>query len=690
MQPILKVGRRVRPPAAGLDLCAPVADDATMPRDGGSSAPAMDALRIGEYVFDPCDGSLAGAGRALRLPPLTARLLACLARHAPQVVDADTLLAEVWPGRVIADEGIKQRVKLLRRALGDDAAHPRLVGSVRGVGYRLLAPVTRVDAGPVATLGAPALPRLLVLPFEVATPGAPAAVTACLAAAWLGDRLLARGGMEVVSPLAVAGLEEPPMALARRFGAGWLIGGSLDDGPQGRALGADLVDAVDGRLVRAMRRPPEADGDLRVAVDAIAQQVETALAIEQQPALAAELQPAPSLPRHEAYERYAEGMRHFVALRFDAAQACFDDARRCDAAFAAAYLAAAFAAMNRGRPEVAAARLAMLGRSASPLSPMQRHERRRLACGLRGDLAGALQAADAAARIAPHSPSAFDACALALLANAPRRAVAGLHALHPEAGFLAGWLPYWYYLCAAHHLCGDHASEHSAARRAAGAHPGRLAASMLALPALAALGRADEIDAQLGLLVSMPDDFGHTAGTAAALAARELAAHGHAALSRDLARRAAAWLDAEAPSPQGLAERFAMHLLLGDAGGAGRWLQRVTPGSLAPSEVAGMRALVAAIEGGAPVPAGSGATARAGAARPRVRDAGRRAAYRAPFWHATAAAWRGAADEALAALRQARALGHPRVWPHMDWHADPALRPLWGTQGFARLMQPDG
>ena len=75
----------------------------------------------------------------IELPPLSFRLLRVLAEAAPAVVSHDELVSRVWAGRVVGPETVRQRVKLLRQTLGDDAQHPRYIGLVRGVGYQLIA-----------------------------------------------------------------------------------------------------------------------------------------------------------------------------------------------------------------------------------------------------------------------------------------------------------------------------------------------------------------------------------------------------------------------------------------------------------------------------------------------------------------------------------------------------------------------
>jgi len=111
-------------------------------------------FRVGDLELDSGTVTLRRVGEEIALPRLSFELLLCLARHAPNVVTTDTLMDEVWGKVVVGEETVKQRVKLLRKALGDDSSDPRYIAAVRGRGYRLLAEVSPLadEAGePAAT-----------------------------------------------------------------------------------------------------------------------------------------------------------------------------------------------------------------------------------------------------------------------------------------------------------------------------------------------------------------------------------------------------------------------------------------------------------------------------------------------------------------------------------------------------------
>lgn len=107
-------------------------------------APTTSADRrvvVGELVIDPVARTSELAGRDLGLNRKEFDLLLALATRPGEVVSKRQLLAEVWQmpwGG--ADRTVEVHLSWLRRKLGETAAEPRFLHSVRGVGIKLLAP----------------------------------------------------------------------------------------------------------------------------------------------------------------------------------------------------------------------------------------------------------------------------------------------------------------------------------------------------------------------------------------------------------------------------------------------------------------------------------------------------------------------------------------------------------------------
>jgi DNA-binding response OmpR family regulator len=98
-------------------------------------------VTVADLVVDPRARRVTLAGRTVDLSPKEFDLLAYLAARVGTVVTKRELLAEVWQlpyGG--ADKTVDVHLSWLRRKLGESAAEPRLLQTVRGVGVRLAEP----------------------------------------------------------------------------------------------------------------------------------------------------------------------------------------------------------------------------------------------------------------------------------------------------------------------------------------------------------------------------------------------------------------------------------------------------------------------------------------------------------------------------------------------------------------------
>ena len=99
------------------------------------------ALVIGELVIDPRTREVTLAGVPVCLSRKEFDVLLVLANRAGVVVTKRELLAEVWRQPYGgADRTVDVHLSWLRRKLGETAAQPRYLHSVRGVGVRLVNP----------------------------------------------------------------------------------------------------------------------------------------------------------------------------------------------------------------------------------------------------------------------------------------------------------------------------------------------------------------------------------------------------------------------------------------------------------------------------------------------------------------------------------------------------------------------
>jgi DNA-binding winged helix-turn-helix (wHTH) protein len=119
---------------------------------------ASGRLRFGPFLLDPDDRRLKRDGVPVEINARYLDALALLAREQGKLVSKDRFLEEVWRGVPVTDEALTQCIKTLRRQLGDDAGAPRFIETVPKHGYRLIAPVERVEEEPGPTAEAQAEP----------------------------------------------------------------------------------------------------------------------------------------------------------------------------------------------------------------------------------------------------------------------------------------------------------------------------------------------------------------------------------------------------------------------------------------------------------------------------------------------------------------------------------------------------
>ena len=124
-------------PFSGAQLEARIR--AVLRRVGGEDTSPV--VRVGSLEVDVPGREAVLDGTALDLTRLEFDLLAHLAARAGQVVSKRELLTEVWQQPLGGgDRTVDVHLSWLRRKLGETAAEPRYLHTVRGVGVKLVPP----------------------------------------------------------------------------------------------------------------------------------------------------------------------------------------------------------------------------------------------------------------------------------------------------------------------------------------------------------------------------------------------------------------------------------------------------------------------------------------------------------------------------------------------------------------------
>jgi TolB-like protein/DNA-binding winged helix-turn-helix (wHTH) protein len=117
-----------------------------------------DAFRLGTWLIQPTLNTISCNGTRVRVEPKQMEVLVCLAQHPAEPISKEGLLRAVWSDTFVSDDVLTRSISELRHVLEDDAREPRFIETIPKRGYRLVAPVERVD---IPLSGDPGLDRSL-------------------------------------------------------------------------------------------------------------------------------------------------------------------------------------------------------------------------------------------------------------------------------------------------------------------------------------------------------------------------------------------------------------------------------------------------------------------------------------------------------------------------------------------------
>ncbi len=96
------------------------------------------------FRFDVLKKVLDRDGVQVSVTPKVFETLQVLIEKAGQLIEKDELMQKVWLDRFVDESNLTFNIKMLRKALGDDAAHPRFIETVPRRGYRFIAETTEI------------------------------------------------------------------------------------------------------------------------------------------------------------------------------------------------------------------------------------------------------------------------------------------------------------------------------------------------------------------------------------------------------------------------------------------------------------------------------------------------------------------------------------------------------------------
>src|SRR5438128_1605112 len=97
---------------------------------------------FGAYELDTQRYQLRRAGEPLPLEPKVFDVLAYLVHHRDRLVPKEELFEHVWGGVIVGDAALVRCIVAARKAISDRPDTQQVIQTVRGRGYRFVAPVT--------------------------------------------------------------------------------------------------------------------------------------------------------------------------------------------------------------------------------------------------------------------------------------------------------------------------------------------------------------------------------------------------------------------------------------------------------------------------------------------------------------------------------------------------------------------
>ena len=403
--------------------------------------------------------------------------------------------------------------------------------------------------------------RVVVKVFENRTHDSTLADVGRVAAQWISRGLAETHLFEVVDvpPSPADGREVDARELGQEVEAGSVVTGSYVMRGDSLVLEARIVDAENGRVVRAVDPVVTHSADPLVGVELLRQRVSGALASELDMVITALVREGSQPPTYEAYLAWVRGLDVFAQRDFQGSIALFLQAAARDSNFVAPLLWAAASYGNTGQWQTCDSLLRVVEAQRTQLGPLDRGLLDLWIATVKGDIPGRYTAARQMLAEAPASENAlFLAGYAATRVFRANEAITLLRRLPVERSRVR-WDLYGSGLAWSYHVGERHEEELVEAQRRRRSAPHWLLAMEEEGRALAVLGRAAELDRLTADIASIAAQPARSAGLTLLVVAREAFVHGQSEAGRATLARFDAW---EEGQPVEQRQSFALRRLV--------------------------------------------------------------------------------------------------------------------------------
>jgi TolB-like protein len=314
-------------------------------------------LRFSACTLDLDRGELSGPEGLRHVEPKVFAVLRHLAENTDRVISLAELIETVWGGLHISDAAVATVIKLARKAVDDSGDEQAVIRTVRGQGFRMVAPVVILTAGQVAvsepasasgpTEAARGPPTIAVLPFRMPSDPDATAVLGDAVAAEIAAHLSRLRWLRVIareSSFRFRGVTVDLGTLQTVLGADYAISGEIWRETTGRWSAQVVLSETNGQSVLWADRISTEAGDIAVFCEEVAAAVLAALEIRVPLNEAAQAQGKP-FEMLDAWEAFHLGLRQVYRFTREGnahAAVLFERATLLDPHFAPAFAARSF------------------------------------------------------------------------------------------------------------------------------------------------------------------------------------------------------------------------------------------------------------------------------------------------------------------------------------------------------------
>ena len=262
--------------------------------------------RFGEFTLDAEQKVLLRQGKPLLLAPKVVETLLILVQNSGRIIEKEEMMARLWPDTFVEESNLTYTIVQLRKALGDDARHPRYIETIPKRGYRFISE-TEIENKSVVSIA--------VLPFVDMSPERDQDYFCEGLADELINSLANLPNLHVASRTSSFRFKSPALDIrevGKRLNVDTVLEGSVRKAKGKIRITAQLVSAVDGYQLWSGKYDRKLEDIFAVQED-IAQSTVKALKF----VLSSDEQRALQRGRTniEAYEYYLRGRQLFYQMR---------------------------------------------------------------------------------------------------------------------------------------------------------------------------------------------------------------------------------------------------------------------------------------------------------------------------------------------------------------------------------------